>query len=76
MSIFRSEIGSRFGESGGTPSPRIPRNTNTLPPPPPLSPGLLHRRKGFQEGAGGGSGAGGGLKKITEDFSVVVLFIG
>ena len=74
MSILGCEIGSGFGEPGGTPSPRIPRNTNTQPPPP-LSPGLLHRRKGFQEGAGGGSGAGG-AKKITEDFSVVVLFIG
>ena len=28
--IFWSEIGARFGEPDGTPSPRIPRNT---PPP-------------------------------------------
>ena len=56
MSIFGSEIGSGFGEPGGTPLPRIPRNT------PPgydielllLSPGLTHLRKGFLEGAGGG----------------------
>ena len=30
--IFWSEIGSGFGEPGGTPAPRIPRRT--LPPPP------------------------------------------
>ena len=30
--IFWSEIGSGFGEPGGTPQPRIPRCT---PPPPP-----------------------------------------
>ena len=56
MSIFGSEIGSGFGEPGGTPLPQIPRNT------PPgydiklllLSPGLTHLRKGFLEGAGWG----------------------
>ena len=32
--IFWSEIGSGFGEPGGTPLPRIPRRT---PPPPPPS---------------------------------------
>ena len=60
MSIFGSEIGSGFGEPGGTPLPRIPRST------PPvyviklqlLSPGLTHLRKGFQEGAGEGGGGG------------------
>ena len=31
--IFWSEIGSGFGEPGGTPAPKIPRRT--LPPPPP-----------------------------------------
>ena len=35
--IFWCEIGSGFGEPGGTPPPRIPRIT-PLPPPPPLSP--------------------------------------
>ena len=29
MTIFRSEIGSGFGEPGSTPPPRIPRN---IPP--------------------------------------------
>ena len=48
MSILGSDIGSGFGEPGGTPLPRIPRNT----PPgydiklPLLSPGLTHLRKG------------------------------
>ena len=32
--IFWSEIGSGFGELGGTPPPRIPRS-NSPPPPPP-----------------------------------------
>ena len=56
MSIWGSDIGSGFGEPGGTPLPRIPRNT----PPgydiklPLLSPGLTHLRKGFLERAGGG----------------------
>ena len=33
--IFWSEIGSGFGEPGGTPAPRIPRRI--LPPPQALS---------------------------------------
>ena len=33
--IFSSEIGSGFGELGGTPPPRIPRCTNDPLPPPP-----------------------------------------
>ena len=51
-----------------------------IPPPPPnlgcdiklalLSPGLVHRRKGFQEWVRWGA------KKSTEEFSVGVLFIG
>ena len=35
--IFWSEIGSGFGEPGGTPLPEIPRNT---PPPPGFAPML------------------------------------
>ena len=31
MSIFGSEVGSGFGEPGGTPPPRIPRNTSRPP---------------------------------------------
>ena len=34
--IFWSEIGSGYGEPGGTPPPRIPRST-ALPPPPGIS---------------------------------------
>ena len=34
--IFWSEIGSGFGEPGGTPTPIIPRNPD--PPPPPSPP--------------------------------------
>ena len=34
--IFWSEIGSGYGEPGGTLPPRIPRNT-PLPPPPGIS---------------------------------------
>ena len=37
--MFSSEIGSGFGEPGGTPPPRIPRST----PPPPTHPGRLRR---------------------------------
>ena len=60
MSIFESEIGSGFGEPGGTPLPRIPRNT----PPgydiklPLLRPGLTHLRKGPAVGEGGRGGGG------------------
>ena len=32
--IFWSEIGSGFGETGGTSPPRIPWSTPPLPPPP------------------------------------------
>ena len=44
--IFWSELGSGFGEPGGTPPPIIPRFTsnpkNSSPPPPPPAPlGLL-----------------------------------
>ena len=42
--IFWSELGSGFGEPGGTPPPRIPRSTSnpkTYPPPPPPPLGLL-----------------------------------
>ena len=35
--MFWSEIGSGFGEPGGTPPPRIPRSN---PPPPPPTPGF------------------------------------
>ena len=32
--MFSSQIGSGFGEPGGTPLPRIPRSTPPPPPPP------------------------------------------
>ena len=62
MSILGSDIGSGFGEPGGTPLPRIPRNT----PPgydiklPLLRPGLTHLRKGPAVGEGGGGVEVGG----------------
>ena len=34
--IFWSEIGSGFGDVGGTPPPKIPRSTSPPPPPPPV----------------------------------------
>ena len=57
--MFWNEIGSGFGEPGGTPLPKIPRST----PPPPLGfelvnfyPGSCVR--GARNGWGGGEGRG------------------
>ena len=78
MSVLGCEIGSGFGEPGGTPSPRIPRNT---------PPGVRYQTAASKPlaytpppqavlGGGRGRGGGCGAKKITEKFFVVVLFIG
>ena len=64
MSVLGCEIGSGFGEPGGTPSPRIPRNT---------PPGVRYQTAASKPLAytpppqavlGGGGGGGGGAKKL------------
>ena len=61
MSVLGCEIGSGFGEPGGTPSPRIPRNT---------PPGVRYQTAASKPLAytpppqvvlGGGQGGGGGV---------------
>ena len=79
------KLGQDLENRAAHPYHEFPGIPPTPTPPPPnlgcdiklalLSPGLVHRRKGFQEWVRWGGG-GGGAKKSTVEFSVGVLFIG
>ena len=60
--IFWSEIGSGFGEPGGTPTPIIPRNPY---PPPPPSRSEIYARKSFFLQALGSAAETVGVLSIT-----------